>query len=132
MRLRPVTRRSDRPRVVTAGALLSIAIALVTVGAWIVGAEVDGERPDAVQVFAPAILFGVMGWGMWRARYWAVLGFQAVMAIIMVGAFLTLISATGIGPALTALAVLAVAGTFFWFMVKAMARIQMPDKHLPR
>jgi hypothetical protein len=129
--LEPLT-EGERPRIVTAGALVSAAIALITVGAWLVGAEVDGERPDALQVFAPAILFGVMAAGMWRARYWAVLGFQAVMAILMIGAFLTLIAATTVLGALTPLLVLAVAGGFFWFTVKALARIQMPDKHLPR
>jgi len=122
----------ERPTVVTAGAVLSFAIALVTVGAWVAGAEVDGERPAAFQVFAPAILFGVMGYGMWRTRYWAVLGFQAVMGILMVGAFLSLIAAASIAGALTALFILLGAGTFFWFTVKAMARIQIPDKHLPK
>lgn len=122
----------ERPLIVTLGAILSAAIAAVTVGAWIVGAEVDGERPNPVQVFAPAILFGVMAWGMWNARYWAVLGFQAVMAILMVGAFLTLIAATSVVGALTPLAVLMVAGAFFWFTVKALARIQMPDRNLPK
>jgi len=122
----------ERPAVVTAGAVLSFAIALVTVGAWVAGAEVDGERPAAFQVFAPAILFGVMGYGMWRTRYWAVLGFQAVMGILMVGAFLSLIAAASIAGALTALFILLGAGTFFWFTVKAMARIQIPDKHLPK
>jgi hypothetical protein len=122
----------ERPTVVTAGAVLSFAIALITVGAYVAGAEVDGERPNAVQVFAPAILFGVMGYGMWRIRYWAVLGFQAVMGILMVGAFLSLIAAASVAGALTAVCVLLGAGIFFWFTVKAMARIQMPDKHLPK
>jgi hypothetical protein len=122
----------ERPRVVTVGALVSALIALVTVGAWVVGAEVDGERPSVVQVFAPAILFGVMAAGMWRSRYWAVLGFQAVMAILMVGAFLTLVSATSLLGALTPILILLVAGALFWFTVKALARIQMPDRHLPR
>jgi hypothetical protein len=122
----------ERPRVVTAGAILSFAIALITLGAWIAGAEVDGERPKAFQVFAPAILFGVMGYGMWRVRYWAVLGFQAVMGILMVGSFLSLIAAASLFAALSALVILLGAGTFFWFTVKAMARIQMPDKHMPK
>lgn len=122
----------ERPLVVTIGAVISALIALITLGAWIAGAEVDGERPNAFQVFAPAILFGVMGWGMWRARYWAVLGFQAVMAILMVGAFLTLIAATSLLGALTPILVLIGAGTLFWFTVKALARIQMPDRYTPR
>ena len=122
----------ERPTVVTAGAILSAAIAAVTLGAWIAGAKVNGEHPNAIQVFAPAILFGVMAWGMWGARYWAVLGFQAVMGILMVGSFLSLISATSAAGALTAVLILAIAGALFWFTVKALARIQMPDRHMPK
>ena len=84
------------------------------------------ERPSAFQVFPPAILFAVMGFGMLRARYWAVLGFQAIMAIIMIGAFITLIAATSVFQAVSTFLVLAIAGTLFWFTVKALARIQMP------
>jgi len=122
----------ERPFVVTVGALISALIALLIAGAWITGAEVSGERPGALQFLAPATLFGVMALGMWKARYWAVLGFQAVMAIFMVGSALTLISATSLLGAITPLLGGAVAGTMFWFTVKALARIQMPDRHLPR
>ena len=119
----------ERPRVVTVGAVISALIALITVGAWVAGAEVsDGERPTAFQVFAPSILFAVMAYGMWQGRYWAVLGFQAIMAIIMVGAFITLIAAASAAQALTAGLALAVAGCLFWFTVKALARIQMPSR----
>jgi hypothetical protein len=33
---------------------------------------------------------------------------------------------------LTPILILLVAGALFWFTVKALARIQMPDRHLPR
>lgn len=123
----------ERPRVVTIGAVVSFVIAASIVIAWIAGVKVDvrgsdvGERPNAFQVFPPAILFTVMGWGMLRARYWAVLGFEAIMAILMVGAFITLIAATNAFKALSAALVLAGAGALFWFTVKALARIQMPE-----
>jgi len=122
----------ERPTVVTIGALVSLAIALSILIAYAAGVKVDvegssiDERPNALQVFPPAILFGVMAWGMWGARYWAVLGFQAIMAIIMIGAFLTLIAATTIFKAVSALLILAAAAALFWFTVKALARIQMP------
>ncbi len=122
----------ERPTVVTIGALVSLAIALSILIAYAAGVKVDvegstlDERPNALQVFPPAILFGVMAWGMWGARYWAVLGFQAIMAIIMIGAFLTLIAATTIFKAISALLILAAAAALFWFTVKALARIQMP------
>jgi hypothetical protein len=129
--LEPLT-EGERPRVVTIGAAISALIALFTVGAWVAGAEVGGERPNVIQVFAPSILFAVMAWGMWNSRYWAVLGFQAVMAILMVGAFLSLIAATSVLGAVTPVLIGLGAGLLFWFTVKALARIQMPDRHLPR
>ncbi len=111
---------------------MSAAIAASIVIAWLAGAKVDvegsnvDERPNAFQVFPPALLFAIMAWGMWGARYWAVLGFQAIMAIIMVGSFITLIAATSVFKALSAAAVLTAAALLFWFTVKALARIQMP------
>ena len=124
--------KGERPTVVTIGALVSLAITLSILIAYAAGVKVDvegstvDERPNALQVFPPAILFGVMAWGMWGARYWAVLGFQAIMAIIMIGAFLTLIAATSAFKAVSALLILAAAAALFWFTVKALARIQMP------
>jgi steroid 5-alpha reductase family enzyme len=65
---------------------------------------------------------------MWRVRYWAVLGFQAVLALLLLAASLGLLSAHGVGQVLGNLALIAVAGTLFYFMIKAMARIQMPTR----
>ena len=123
----------ERPTVVAIGALISLAIALSILVAYVAGVKVGVEgsgvdqRPNALQVFPPAILFLVMAWGMWGARYWAVLGFQAIMAIIMIGAFLALIAATTVFKAVSAVVILAGAGALFWFTVKALARIQMPS-----
>jgi len=123
----------ERPLVVTIGAILSLLIATSIVVAWLAGVEVQvgntdvEEHPSAFQVFPPAILFAVMGVGMLRCRYWAVLGFQAIMAIIMIGAFIALISATSVFAAVSTLLVLAIAATLFWFTVRALARIQMPS-----
>ena len=123
----------ERPRIVTIGAVLSLLIAASIVVAWLAGVEVQvgntdiEERPSAFQVFPPAILFAVMGIGMLGSRYWAVLGFQAIMAIIMIGAFITLIAAGSVFQAVSTFLVLAIAATLFWFTVKALARIQMPS-----
>ncbi len=69
-----------------------------------------------------------MAWGMWRARYWAVLGFQAFLALTMLSATLGLIQVETILEAVGTVLVLAIAGTLFYFMIKAMARIQMPER----
>jgi steroid 5-alpha reductase family enzyme len=81
-------------------------------------------------VLAPALLMGIMAWGMWRARYWAVLGFQLILVFLIFSAVYGLaLQAATVAQVLATLALLAVAGSFFFFMVKAMARIQMPTRN---
>ena len=119
----------ERPLVVTIGAVLSALIALSIVTGYVFGAEVDGEKPPFAQVLAPTLLMGIMAWGMWRARYWAVLGFQLLLVLLIFSAFfgLTVQAASAAQVAATS-GLLLVAGAFFYFMVKAMARIQMPSR----
>jgi hypothetical protein len=118
----------ERPWVVTVGAVLSGIVAASVVIAYLAGAEVEGERPNLLQVIPPALLMGVMSVGMWRARYWAVLGFQAVLALLIVAATLGLVGAESAAQLAGNLALIAVAGTLFYFMVKALARIQLPER----
>ncbi len=119
----------ERPLVVTIGAALSGLIAASIVVGYATGAEVDGDRPELVQVLAPALVMGMMAWGMWRARYWAVLGFQLILAFLIFSAVFGLaIQAATVAQVAATLGLLVVSATFFYFMVKAMARIQMPTR----
>jgi ABC-type multidrug transport system permease subunit len=119
----------ERPRVVTIGALVAALIALSIVVGYLGGVEVDGEKPRFLQVLAPAMIMSIMAWGMWNARYWAVLGFQLLLVFLIFSAvFGLLIQASTVPEFLTTSLLLAVSGTFFYFMVKAMARIQMPER----
>jgi hypothetical protein len=122
----------ERPTVVTIGAILAGLISLSIVAGYAAGVEVNGEQPRLPQVVAPAVIMGMMAWGMWHARYWAVLGFQLMLVIVLFSAFFGLVvGASSVGQILGTLALLVAAGAFFYFMVKAMARIQMPTR-LPR
>lgn len=119
----------ERPLVVTIGAIISALIVLSIVIGYLAGTEVNGEKPAFVQVLAPSLLLGLMAYGMWRARYWAVLGFQLILVFLIFSAVYGLaLQAATVGQVLATLGLLAVTGTFFYFMVKAMARIQMPTR----
>jgi hypothetical protein len=120
--------QDERPPVVTVGAVISGLIAASVVIAYLAGAEVNGERPPILQVIPSAVLMGVMSFGMWRARYWAVLGFQAVLALLILAAALGLVSAGSVAQLAGNLTLIAIAGTLFYFMIKALARIQMPER----
>jgi hypothetical protein len=119
----------ERPLVVTIGAVLSALLAVSIVGGYLAGVEVDDESPRVAQVIAPALVMGLMAWGLWRARYWAVLGFQLILVFLIFSAVFGLaVQAASIGQIAATLGLLAVSGTFFYFMVRAMARIQMPTR----
>jgi hypothetical protein len=119
----------ERPLVVTIGAVVAALIAISILTGYLAGTEVNGEKPKLAQVLAPALLMGIMAWGMWRARYWAVLGFQLILVFLIFSAVYGLaLQAATVAQVLATLALLAVSGTFFWLMVKAMARIQMPTR----
>lgn len=117
----------ERPLVVTIGAVLAALIAISILAGYLAGVEVEGDKPRLAQVLAPALIMGVMAWGMWRARYWAVLGFQLLLVFLIFSAVFGLaVQASTVAQFAVTLGLLAVAGGFFYFMVKAMARIQMP------
>jgi hypothetical protein len=122
----------ERPTAVTVGAIAAVVLAVANVVAMIagwnnLGGDIDEGRAVAFTVLWSLILL-VVAWGMWRSRYWAVLGMQTLLGITLILASLSLISAGSIGAALILVVILAATGALFWFMVKAMARIQMPER----
>jgi hypothetical protein len=119
----------ERPLVVTIGAVIAAAIAISILAGYLAGVEVEGGKPRLAQVLAPALIMSVMAWGLWRARYWAVLGFQLLLVFLIFSAVFGLaVQAATVAQFAATLGLLAVAGSLFFFMVKAMARIQMPTR----
>ena len=66
--------------------------------------------------------------GMWKAQYWAVLGFEFFLGLTLVFAAVSLMFAGNALGAVYSLAILAGAGVLFWKLVRAMARLQMPKR----
>jgi hypothetical protein len=112
---------------VTAGAVVAAVAAVANVVAFALGYDPDEGRKNATTVLGTVILI-VVAVGMWRARYWGVLGMQTLLAITIILGSLALLTAVSVGAALLAVLIVASAGTLFWFLVKAMARIQMPER----
>ena len=118
----------ERPTPVTIGAIAAALLGLVNLVLYFAGLEIDGERPQLFGVLVFSALMLMAAWGMWKVRYWAVLGMQALLGLLIVILSLVLLTARDVWGALLLLAVILPAGTLFWFMVKAMARIQMPRR----
>jgi peptidoglycan/LPS O-acetylase OafA/YrhL len=125
----------ERPGVVTVGAAFAALVALIfwvsAVVAVFTDTTVEGNEPSPLPLAAFAFLLSMMAWGMWKARYWAVLGFQVLLVLFLLAAVAGLVSATTLLQFVGTALLIALCGTLFYFMVKAMARIQMPTR-LPR
>jgi hypothetical protein len=118
----------ERPRAVTVAAVVAALIAAANVALVIGGYELeDGSRPTSgALVFAAIMVAAAIG--MWQRRYWAVLGFEALLGIAIVFAALSLMVASNLVAVLLCVAIIALASPLFWFLIRAMARIQLPAR----
>jgi hypothetical protein len=122
-------RQGERPGAVTAAAVVAAALLAMNIAGAVFGYDAPGGGSKAGPLLVYAVLLGAMTWGLWRARYWAVLGMQALLALTMLIAGLQLPLAANALSAVLAALIFVGAGTLFWFLIKAMARIQMPERH---
>jgi hypothetical protein len=117
----------ERPRAVTLAAILAAALGLANVALVVAGYEVEGSGSTAgALVFAA--LMAVAAVGLWRVRYWAVLGFEALLGIAIIFSALSLMVASNAMAVLLCVAIIAIAGPLFWFLIRVMARIQLPSR----
>jgi hypothetical protein len=119
----------ERPRAVTVGAVVAALLALVfsvSAGLAIAGVHAGGRDIKAAPIILFALVFWAMAVGMWRSRYWAVLGFQTVLLLMMLASAVGLVAVSSILQAVGTTLLLLGSGLLFYFMIRAMARIQMP------
>jgi hypothetical protein len=124
--LKPL-RPGERPTAVTVGAIAAGVLCVANVVAAIAGYDYGSEGNKLAGSVLSAVILGVVAVGMWRARYWAVLGMQTLLGLTIVGLALSFLRAANAWAFVLVTVLLAASGTLFWFLVKAMARIQMPE-----
>jgi cation transport ATPase len=122
----------ERPTAVTVGAAVAVGLVVANLVVYAAGWNIRGDRPALAGFIVFSILMLTMAWGLWRAKYWAVLGLEALLGILIVYVALIALLFSSVTDVILALAILLPAGTLFWKLVKAMARIQMPKRPEPR
>ena len=119
----------ERPRVVTIAAIVAFVFALANVAAALTGNDIStasGDPSIATAVTTAVLLLA--GFGMLARQYWAVLGFQTILGIQIVFFSLYLIGVQKLWHAIIPLVAIVLFGWLFWKLVRAMARLQMPDR----
>ena len=121
-------RAGERPPALIAGVIVAAVLAIANVALYAAGADVRGKAPSAGGAFGFAALMFIAAWGMWNLRYWAVLGFQALLAVTIVIAALSLAVASNLIAVVLCLVIIVPGSWLFWKLVRVLARLQMPER----
>ena len=116
----------QRPQWVTYAAIFATVLGIGNVVLYAAGVRVKDAGAGSAIVQGAILL--ICAGGMWRAKYWAVMGFEVLMGVTTAFGALSLLVASSLKGALIAVGVVLVCGTFFWKLIRAMARIQMPQR----
>jgi hypothetical protein len=116
----------ERPRAVTVAAVLAAVLGAANVVLLVAGYDVEGSGDSTTGALIFAGLMAAAAIGMWQCRYWAVLGFEALLGIAIIFSALSLMVASNAAAVLLCIGIIAVASPLFWFLIRAMARIQLP------
>jgi hypothetical protein len=118
----------ERPQAVTVAAIVALVLAILNTLAIFLGRTIDDDA--AVSSVGFSVILLVAAAGMWKAKYWAVLGFQALLGIQVVftglAGIFAIAGADLIGVPL--LIAMVLGGWLFWKLVRALARLQMPER----
>ncbi|HMS61931.1 MAG TPA: hypothetical protein PKD63_06600 [Solirubrobacteraceae bacterium] len=116
----------ERPAPLVVAAVISTLLAVANVAFYAAGVEVEGQEPALSGVLAFAGIMLVAAWGLLTQRYWAVLGFQALLAITIVVAALSLLVASNIAAVVLCLVIIGTGGWLFWKLVRVLGRMKVP------
>ena len=116
----------ERPRAVTIAAVVALVLAIANTVALTLGETVNGDDVTLPGIGLSVVLVAC-AIGMWFARYWAVLGFQALLVIQIIISAGALMVAPTWWQALILLLITGLGGWLFWKLIRALARLQMPQ-----
>jgi hypothetical protein len=118
----------ERPLAIVISAVVAGFLSIFNLVLYLAGTEIEGSRPNAVGTLLFCALMLAAAIGMWRLRYWAVLGFQTILALVVVLFSIFLLRASNLLAVAVAVAVIGLGGWLFIRLVRVMARIQMPER----
>jgi hypothetical protein len=118
----------ERPGALVAAAVLAALLGTANLVALLAGVEVQGEQPSVAGVLVFCAVMYLAAGGLWMARYWAVLGFEVLLGLIVIVFSLFLLRASNVLAVVVCVPIIAIAGWLFWKLVRVMGRIQAPQR----
>jgi hypothetical protein len=121
--LKPLGRDERPPALMAAVTVCGLLALAVIVGALTIHglSHRGGSLPGGVFL---ACVLGLLAVGMYRRRYWAVLGFEALLAFQILVTSLALVVAATVPAAGLCLLGIGLGGWLFWKLIRVMGRLQ--------
>jgi hypothetical protein len=118
----------ERPAAIKISVAVALVLGLANLVLFIAGVKprVGGTHPHLFEILVFSGLMIMCATGMWLMRYWAVLGFQTLLAIGVLGFSLALVRASTILGAVICLVVVGGGGYLFFKLVRVLSRLQLP------
>ncbi|HXA53730.1 MAG TPA: thiamine phosphate synthase [Solirubrobacteraceae bacterium] len=112
--------------------MVAVALAALLAAGVLVGALTihnlrsrGGSVPGGIFI---ALVLTALAVGMYRRRYWAVLGFEALLAFQITLSSLALVTATSLLTVAVCLLSITLGGWLFWKLVRVMGRLQAQER----
>ncbi len=117
----------ERPQTLIVASVVSAVVAV----AVLVGATTTHDLSShGGSLYGGLFLAGVLALlagGMYNLRYWAVLGFEGLLAFQIIVSCLALTVVSSLVVAIVLLVVVVLAGWLFWKLVRVMGRLQVTE-----
>jgi hypothetical protein len=118
----------ERPATLLVAVAVCIALSVAVIVSAATVSDLSrrgGSLPGAL--FIAAVLAALAS-GMYRRRYWAVLGFEALLAFQIIVTSLALVVASTLIAAAVCVLSVALGASLFWKLVRVMARIAAGER----
>jgi hypothetical protein len=116
----------ERPTALVVASVVAGVLGILNLVLLAAGVEIDGRAANAGGVVVLSALLLMAAAGMWMRRYWAVLGFEALLGMTIAFAALSLLVASNVAAVALCLAIMGLGGWLFWKLVRVMGRLQVP------
>ncbi|HWE34242.1 MAG TPA: hypothetical protein VG410_12200 [Solirubrobacteraceae bacterium] len=119
----------ERPWPIAVGAVLALLTGGVQLILFIAGVKlkVGGTTAKAGSTIVFGVMMFICAGGMWFRKYWAVLGFMAILGITVAYFALALIKASNVQGFAIGIAGITIGGFLFYKLVRVLSRLQMPQ-----
>jgi hypothetical protein len=118
----------ERPWPIVVGAILAALAGGVQLVLFLAGVKLKVAETHAAagSTIVFAVVMFVCAIGMWMLRYWAILGFMALLAIAVTNFALALLKVSNVLGLAIAVGGIVIPGFLFFKLIRVLSRIQMP------